>query len=90
MEKLVDQPKGLLCTSQRLCVVLGLAQNGAQLQAQLTLKFEPSIALSQVFCLHEAWLFKHLEGLLEVVGALIKHGQLLEAHGHVVARDELY
>jgi hypothetical protein len=86
----VDQPEGLLGARKRLSVVLGLAQDCAQLQPQLTLKFESSVALSQIFGLHEARLFKHLERLLEVVGALIKHGELLEAHRHVVARDELY
>ena len=83
-EDLVAESHTVLGVVHGLGVLLRLAQDGTQLEFELALHVHLFHPLRNVNVFEEVGLVEHLDGLLQVNDALLKHAELLEAHRHVV------
>lgn len=88
-EECVAQLHTFFGPRQRLRVVLGLAEDGAQLEPKLALEPVAPVSTGQTVVVHELGALEHFEALFQVGRALFEHAELLKTHRHVVARDEL-
>ena len=70
-------------------MLLRLTEDGAQLQPEFALETHAAIPGRQLSGGHKAVLAQHVDALLQVLRAVVQHRQLLKAHRHIVAGDEL-
>ena len=71
----------------RFTVLLGLAQNGTQLQLELTLHMQLLNPLRNTNILKEIVLFNDLNSFFQINDAFFKHSKFLETHSHVAVSD---